>query len=91
MDQAQADLEKRKADMDRAQPLYQNQYISAQDWDSARTAYEMALANHQKNKENYALVVEGPRQEEIDQPGRNSSKPRPACGWPAPVEYRWTS
>ncbi len=66
VDQAQADMEKRKADMDRAKKLYQDNYISAQDWDAARTAYDMALASYQKSQENYALVVEGPRKEEID-------------------------
>jgi len=66
VDQAQADMDKRKADMDRAKKLYQDNYISAQDWDAARTAYEMALASYQKSQENYALVVEGPRKEEID-------------------------
>jgi HlyD family secretion protein len=66
VDQAQADMEKRKADMDRAKRLYQDNYISAQDWDTARTAYDMALASYQKSRENYALVLEGPRKEEIE-------------------------
>jgi HlyD family secretion protein len=66
VDQTLADMEKRKADMDRAKKLYQDKYISAQEWDSARTAYEMATATHQRAKENYGLVVEGPRKEEID-------------------------
>ena len=66
VDQTQADMDKRKADMDRAKNLYQDRYISAQDWDAARTAYDMALASYQKSQENYALVVEGPRKEEID-------------------------
>ena len=66
VDQAQADMDKRKADMDRAKKLYQDRYISAQDWDAARTAYDMALASYQKAQENYALVLEGPRKEEID-------------------------
>ena len=66
VDQTLADMEKRKADMDRAKKLYQDKYISAQEWDSARTAYEMATATHQRAKENHALVVEGPRKEEID-------------------------
>lgn len=66
VDQALSDLEKRKADMDRAKKLYQDNYISAQDWDAARTAHEGAVANYQKSKENYALIVEGPRKEEID-------------------------
>jgi len=67
VNQTLADLEKRKADMDRAEKLYQGQYIAAQEWDSARTAYAVAVAYHQKAKENYALVVEGPRKEEIAQ------------------------
>jgi len=66
VDQAQADMDKRKADMDRAKKLYQDRYISAQDWDAARTAYDMALAGYQKSQENYALVAEGPRKEEIN-------------------------
>ena len=65
VNQTLADMEKRKADMERAKKLYQDKYISAQEWDSARTAYEVAVAYHKKAKENYALVVEGPRQEEI--------------------------
>ena len=67
MDQTLADMGKRKADMERAKKLVQDKYISAQEWDSARTAYEVAVATHQKAKENYALVVEGPRKEEIAQ------------------------
>lgn len=67
VDRSLADLEKRKADMERAQKLYQAQYISAQEWDLARTAYEGALAAYEKAKENYALVIEGPRPEEIAQ------------------------
>lgn len=67
VDQAYAELEKRRSDMIRAKSLFQNQYISAQEWDSARTAYEAALANHQRAKEIWALVLEGPRREEIDQ------------------------
>ena len=67
VDQTLADREKRKADMERAKKLVQDKYISAQEWDSARTAYDVAVATHQKTKENYALVVEGPRQEEIAQ------------------------
>jgi membrane fusion protein YbhG len=65
LEQAQADMVKRKADMERAEKLYQNNFISAQDWDAAKNAYEVAAATQKKAEENYALVVEGPRQEEI--------------------------
>jgi multidrug efflux pump subunit AcrA (membrane-fusion protein) len=67
MDQTLAEMEKRKADMERAKKLVQDKYISSQEWDSARTAYEVSVATHQKAKENFALVVEGPRKEEIAQ------------------------
>lgn len=65
LEQAQADAVKRKADMERAEKLYRNDFISAQEWDSAKNAYEVASANQKKAEENYALVVEGPRKEEI--------------------------
>ena len=66
LEQAQADTVKRKADLERAEKLYRNNFISAQDWDSAKNAYEVAAATQKKAEENYALVVEGPRKEEID-------------------------
>jgi HlyD family secretion protein len=66
LEQAEADLLKRKADVDRAQKLYRSNFISAQDWDTAKNAYEVAVANHKKAQENYDLVAEGPRQEEIE-------------------------
>ncbi len=66
LEQAQADLVKRKADMDRAEKLFKNDFISAQDWDSAINAHDVAAANLKKANENYLLVVEGPRKEEIE-------------------------
>ena len=65
VEQTLADMEKKKADRERAKKLIESKYISTQDWDSVRTAYEVAVATHQKAKENYALVAEGPRKEEI--------------------------
>jgi HlyD family secretion protein len=66
LDQAQADLVKRKSDMDRAEKLFKSNFISAQEWDSAINAHDVAAANLRKAQETYALVVEGPRREEID-------------------------
>jgi HlyD family secretion protein len=66
LDQAQADLVKRKADMDRAEKLFKKDFIPAQEWDTAINAHDVAVANLKKAQENYALVVEGPRKEEID-------------------------
>lgn len=66
LEQTQADAVKRKADMERAEKLYKSHFISAQEWDSAKNAYEVASANQKKAEENYALILEGPRKEEID-------------------------
>jgi HlyD family secretion protein len=67
VDRTRAEMENRRADRDRAQQLYQNNYIAGQEWDSARTAFEIAVANFEKAQKNYSLVVEGPRTEEIAQ------------------------
>ena len=66
LDQAQADLVKRKADMERAEKLFKSNFIPAQEWDAAINAHEVASANLKKAREAYALVAEGPRREEID-------------------------
>ena len=67
VDRTRAEMENRRADRDRAQQLYQKNYIAGQEWDSARTAFEIAAANFEKAQKNYSLVVEGPRAEEIAQ------------------------
>ncbi len=67
VDRARAEMENRRMDRDRAQRLYQNNYIAGQEWDSARTAFEIAAANYEKARKNYSLVAEGPRAEEIAQ------------------------
>ena len=41
--------------------------VPAQDWDTNRTAYEVARARLKAAEERYALVKEGPRVEEIEQ------------------------
>jgi HlyD family secretion protein len=66
LDQAQSDQVKRKADMDRAEKLFKSNFIAAQDLDAAINAHDVAAANLRKAQETYALVVEGPRREEID-------------------------
>jgi HlyD family secretion protein len=67
VDRARAEMENRQADRDRAQRLFQQNYIAAQEWDGARTAFEIAAANYEKARKNYSLVREGPRAEEIAQ------------------------
>ncbi|HXZ38166.1 MAG TPA: efflux RND transporter periplasmic adaptor subunit [Thermodesulfobacteriota bacterium] len=66
VDQAESDLVKRKADRERAEKLFKSNFIAAQDLDAAINAHDVAAANLKKARETYALVVEGPRKEEID-------------------------
>lgn len=63
--EAQAQLTRAQRDWERAQTLYQNQNISTAQLDQARTQYKAALASHRRLKEQKALVIEGPRQEDI--------------------------
>jgi HlyD family secretion protein len=67
VDQAKSELEKEEKSVERAQNLYERKVISAKEWDISKATYEVALARHKKVNELYALVKEGPRQEEIDQ------------------------
>ena len=67
VDQAKSELEKEEKSVERARNLYERKVISAKEWDISKAAYEVALARHKKVNELYALVKEGPRQEEIDQ------------------------
>jgi HlyD family secretion protein len=66
VDQAESDLVKRKADLERAEKLFKSNFIAAQDLDAAINAHDVAAANLKKARETYALVVEGPRKEEIE-------------------------
>jgi len=62
---ADAELEKAKKDYDRYQSLYKNNAVSAQQVDSMKKSYEVALAQKQKAVEALSLVKEGPRKEDI--------------------------
>ncbi|MBI5055669.1 MAG: efflux RND transporter periplasmic adaptor subunit [Nitrospirae bacterium] len=62
---AEAELSKAKKDYNRADVLYQNGAISAQQMDAARKTYDVAVAQHQKALQALSLVKEGPRKEEI--------------------------
>ena len=84
VDQTLADMEKRKADMERAKKLVQDNYISAQEWDSARTAYNVAVATHQKAKD-VRLGGRGPPQGR-NRPGSRSSRPISGCPVSCPSE-----
>jgi HlyD family secretion protein len=62
---AQADLEEKKLDNDRAQQLFAKDEISAQDRDLAATALKRAEATFKAAQQRYNEAVEGSRKEDI--------------------------
>lgn len=62
---AQADLEQKKVDNQRAQTLYAKDEISAQDRDLAATALKRSEANFKAAEQRYNEAVEGSRKEDI--------------------------
>jgi HlyD family secretion protein len=66
-ERAKADALRLEVDYGRYKGLYEKELISAQQFDAARTAYEMAKANQREAEEQLKLAQEGPRREEIQQ------------------------
>jgi HlyD family secretion protein len=64
---AQAESDRARKDYERAQTLIKNDDISASQFDQYRKTSESAAASLKSAKEREALVLAGPRQEEIDQ------------------------
>lgn len=62
---ADAELEKAKKDLERADILYKNGAISASQFDSYKRAHDTTLARKKAVSEKLNLVKEGPRKEEI--------------------------
>ncbi|MFN3395909.1 MAG: efflux RND transporter periplasmic adaptor subunit [Thermodesulfovibrionales bacterium] len=62
---AEAELIKAKKDFERAEVLYKNDAISAQQMDTAKKVYDTAQSQHKKALEALSLVKEGPRKEDI--------------------------
>jgi HlyD family secretion protein len=62
---AQADLQQKKLDFDRAQRLFNEDAVSAQDRDLADTAFKRSQASFQATQQKYNEAVEGSRKEEI--------------------------
>jgi HlyD family secretion protein len=62
---AEAKLIKAKKDHERAEVLYKNGAISAQQMDTAKKVYDTATSQHKKALAALSLVKEGPRKEEI--------------------------
>ena len=64
---AKAETERARLDAERYAGLYKKEIVSAQQYDLARTAYETALARQSEAEEQFKLVKEGPRREQIEQ------------------------
>jgi len=62
---AQADVQQKKLDYDRAQRLFSEDAVSAQDRDLADTAFKRSQAAFQAAQQKYNEAVEGSRKEEI--------------------------
>jgi HlyD family secretion protein len=62
---AQADLQQKKLDYDRAQRLFSEDAVSAQDRDLADTALKRSHAMFQAAQQKYSEAVQGSRKEEI--------------------------
>lgn len=64
---AKAEMERLKTEFERRQNLLNENVISTQEYDSAKTAYESAQAVLKEAEEQLKLVKEGPRKEQIEQ------------------------
>jgi HlyD family secretion protein len=66
VDAAQAQMQRASNDWDRAQTLFKDDDISKAQYDQFRTAWESATAQLNSAKERLALVLAGPRVEQIN-------------------------
>jgi HlyD family secretion protein len=67
VERAKAETERAKADAARYQALVKKDEVSEQQYDAVRTTYETTLARQKEAEEEFKLVKEGPRQEQIEQ------------------------
>ncbi len=73
---ARAEAARLRVDHERYKQLYTEGIVSAQLYDAARTAYEMAEQSVQEAEEQLKLVREGPRKEQIGQARENLRQAR---------------
>ena len=64
--QAQFDLENKQAHYERMKVLFEGRVIPKETLDNAEAVYKIAKATVQRATENYKLVKEGPRKEDIE-------------------------
>jgi HlyD family secretion protein len=67
VDRARAETERAKADAARYGALVEKDEVSRQQYDAVRTTYETAVARQKEAEEEFKLVKEGPRKEQIEQ------------------------
>src|SRR5260370_4494370 len=85
---AQADMQQKKLDYDRAQRLFKEDVISAQDRDLADTALKRSQATFQAAQQKYNEALEGSRKEDIAiaQANLKTQTPITACR-PVNLDY----
>jgi HlyD family secretion protein len=64
--QAQFDFENKQTQYERMKTLFERRVIPKETLDNAETGYKIAKAAFQRGTENYQLVKEGPRKEDIE-------------------------
>jgi HlyD family secretion protein len=64
--QAQFDLDNKQIQYERMKALFERRVIPKETLDNAETGYKIAKASLQRAMENYQLVKEGPRKEDIE-------------------------
>ncbi len=65
LERVQSEYERAQRDWERAETLYENEDISTSQHDQFRTAFESARASVRQSEEHLALLIEGPRKEDI--------------------------
>jgi len=65
LERVQAEYEKAKRDWERAETLYEKEDISTSQYDQYQTTFEAAGASVRQAEQRLALLIEGPRQENI--------------------------
>jgi HlyD family secretion protein len=66
LNQAKFDLENKQAHYERMKPLFERGVIPMETLDNADAGFKIAKASFQRATENYLLVKEGPRKEDIE-------------------------
>jgi HlyD family secretion protein len=82
--QAQFDMENKEKAHQRMKSLYERGVIAKESYDNAETAFKMAQAGVRRASENYRIVREGARKEDIQDAGHRWNRPARPSGWLRP-------